>query len=954
MSMQKCIDQYRLVTRNVLSSDNLEQFKIQYQTIVNRERKNGGNPYRLVDITEDGKTIQKTWIEVEFKKSVTDNAVKQKALLTINSLKGHTILDDVDRKVLNMYHTLLELNPTPLRKWHMGSRFTKAEHEAKLRFRARVASVMTTNDTRGHNPLDMMLHGERHTIMGEFMDDLHRALDDITGNEPMKFIRDRQKHRPIMLEIYNIRDNKGVIGKSITNDPEAFKVAKSIWTKTILEPKTILEELGRPLRNVQMLFGVMWNHKKVANYTRERFVTVITKNLNPATHGDVTQRSVLANKMFDDITNEKLNWREIGADASEIVEGPFVERNQIVDHTNRKKFLDWTDGDSQMEVTKLFTDESGLHHQILSHITEMSRQIALTRFLGADHKLGFSQWKGRIEADNYTKNLSGFERKQHDAMIGWVETVINPQMFENQGVFFSIARNLQAGKLGMATITATLDVPNFMVLGNRTFGMKTGNMLKQLFGMEGWDGATVASKRNFARYVGEFYESFQDAAVARFNLNDSFQAPGLAGRGAAMWAHYVFKFSGLNWWTRSLQAGAAGVYQLELGTLIKSRTAWATLSTPFRNQLIKFGISPDDWATVLNRYHGKKGDPKMIDHRDRLNLYELERKPNGDLYNAMGDTPIRKKFISAVTDAVDTMVIKPSKFDLLATSFFNQPSSLSGNMWRVVTQFKAHPITFMRKSMWRLVAKNPDLDFRIPEQADINTYRKMGFSANEAMDFANLKNPIIANRRKIKDITSDVMYLASTMMVTSAVVVQLKEFVKGNQPYKMTGEGSMEFWLRTIQTAGVMGLVSDLYFLTGGRELMKMLYSDEKIKMMEPNEYWGMFMGPLIQDIASLLSITLKGAEGIRREIKGLDKGELKNKQLSNLSKLLIHATGYENLILTALLSRLFGAEQISQMLDPKGFRRKKKKAKKKAQEERYNMFNSGKEHNFIYEALQD
>ena len=328
----------------------------------------------------------------------------------------------------------------------------------------------------------------------------------------------------------------------------------------------------------------------------------------------------------------------------------------------------------------------------------------------------------------------------------------------------------------------------------------------------------------------------------------------------------------------------------------------------------------------------------------------MERFANGENRSLIGNTELRKKLISAVSDAVDTMVIKPSKFDILATSFFQNPSSTLGNFGRVITQFKAHPITFMRKGMWRLMAKNPDLDLRIPEQADLNSYIKQGFSADEAANFADLKNPIMANRRHIKDVTADVMILSGTLMAMSGVVVQLKEFVKGNQPFKVTGEGSGEFWTRTTQTAGVGGLITDLLFLTGGKQLLQMLYSDEKIRMMESQDYMKLFMGPLIQDVFSLLSSTTKLGEGFRREGFGLDRGEYKNKQLSNLSKLLIHSTGYENLILTALLSRLYGAEQIHQMLDPKGFRRKKKRARKLALEQRW----KGKEHNILFEALQD
>ena len=85
----------------------------------------------------------------------------------------------------------------------------------------------------------------------------------------------------------------------------------------------------------------------------------------------------------------------------------------------------------------------------------------------------------------------------------------------------------------------------------------------------------------------------------RFGAVDSLGAYSKFEKGSAKYARAIFKYSGLTWWTESLQSAAANVYARGLGIHIAKRTTWNNLHKNFRSQLKRYGVSEENWNFIL-------------------------------------------------------------------------------------------------------------------------------------------------------------------------------------------------------------------------------------------------------------------------------------------------------------------------------------------------------------------
>ena len=134
---------------------------------------------------------------------------------------------------------------------------------------------------------------------------------------------------------------------------------------------------------------------------------------------------------------------------------------------------------------------------------------------------------------------------------------------------------------------------------------------------------------------------------------------------------------------------AAGIYGQELGRLIKARVPFDNLNPKFRTQLEKFGIrgkrkgGEAEWTKLLRE--------QPLDEKGRLDPYAIREDTFEFSY---GKSSVRQKVSSAMNDAVDTLVMTPSQFDIDSAALFNDPLGVGGQVIKSMTQFKAHPIHF--------------------------------------------------------------------------------------------------------------------------------------------------------------------------------------------------------------------------------------------------------------------
>ena len=606
----------------------------------------------------------------------------------------------------------------------------------------------------------------------------------------------------------------------------------------------------------------------------------------------------IAGQVYDQIQEPGFNWRTVGD----------VSYNKKITMRSERSFgkteaipgLAYKSPEDFVAIKKLFTEDAKFDQSMLTYVTEIGREKTIHKLFGSDPRQGLQKYINAVE--NLGNPGTGIQRAQMESSLNFLKYLVQPELLEKSKgtIAFNVLRNIQAGaKLGSAVITALLDIPTFIVGGSRVFGLDPMDMIQQLFPGKKFNGSLAENKR-YAEYIIEAAESLQDSASLRYILNDGIGTPTRIQRGAATFANFIFKASGLSWWTKSLQSSAAGVYGKHIGELVLANKSWDEISKNpvFVRNWQKYGIGKAEWEDLLQRH--KNTDGGILDARNRLDLYKM-----GETQDELLRIPLRQKFSAAIGDAVDTMVMKPGQFDRMSAALFADEQSFHGNVFKTILQFKAHPITLFRKIYVR------------------------GYKQDRA------------------GLIETSAYLMTSLMLFGTMVTQLKEFVAGRQPLDPL---KPDLYIKGFQQAGVVGIASDMVMLLGGQKILEEAFLDEKAKAINQYDALNQLIGPLLGDIMKLQSSGGGMIQGGFRMLKGKDSGEMFWNNAGELIKLIVGQAGFQNLWQTRLLYRGAISEPWLEFTDPKGYRRRERKAYQDARKQRL----GGEKDNFIFRKLFD
>lgn len=788
-----------------------------------------------------------------------------------------------------------------------------AKELANMKARAVIAILVDTNDTYGGIPLDKLFRSEITEYYTNFSRSAEAKFKELFKDEDFdKFIRNNDNKKDILTELFEFEKNRGDHSSPSTNR-KAYVVAQEFFNATTGVHKIKLAEIGGRFLNFNRTgLAVRWNKYKVQKVSRQEFVDDIAPKLDDI-HGDVTRKRNLAAQIYDDIAkfgkNETASWRTIGDPNPDVLDA--ISATYKTNAADKGSKILFKDGASFSDVTARFSDDHTFQQLAISHATELGRDLATTKFFGSRQIDGFNILNKFVDRYVDRSKISSLKNGQLDASLHYAKTLIQPEIIENSMIqpVFSIFRNIQAGaKLGSAVITALLDIPLFLASGRRIFSLPLFDMLGKVFGQIPLVGrlARPADQKKFAEMFLEVTESWQDAAAARFMLNDGFTSDtaGFLGgvqNASAGFAHLVFKTSGLNWWTRTLQSSAAGLYAKSIGDLVKSGKTWAQITKEngkFAQNWAKYGFTEADWTDTLNR-HKQFG---ILDARGRLDPYKLGSKDT-TFESASGQT-LRGKYTAIVGDAVDTMIMKPSQFDRMTAAWYFNDGKFANQAVKTMTQFRSHPISFARK-FWARTLKTED-------------------AAGTVYNGVALMVPLF---------------------LMSGVTIQLKEFLAGRQPFDAT---SSKFYIRAFQEAGVAGIVGDIFMQGGITKLAEEIFSEDKARTISDRDITQLLVGPMMGDLLKLTTSGLGTVQGSIRAGKGKDGGEQLLRETGDIVRLLAGSVGLERLWYTKMLYRAFVSDQLDQYFDPKGYERKRRRFLKDAKKSKIGR----KTDNVLYKSI--
>lgn len=755
-------------------------------------------------------------------------------------------------------------------------RMTKGLSQKK-RLQKIVSMIFDTGDTFNFNPLEKLIKSEGKLRPADFFNRVRNIVDE----DGIGYLKKDAEQADVMTE-YN-QFFKNIDAVSITGNGKAYKVAKELF-----DTELRMVEMRKANGHIRLLSDMRlqpkWNHRMIADTNKNDFVQQIANALDDEVHGDLVRRQQLASELYDNMSKPEARWREQG-DKNPV----NLQADNWVPDDMRKPTFAFKKGEDLQKIVADYSDYD-LMQQLQLQFNEFGRETALIQFFGADYKNAYKTFINKYMKANY-KDAGEFARQEAKAAEYYITNFVEPEHLEHNlgaSVMTGI-RGFQAStKLGGATITAMMDVPNFMYSAKVLYGLDTKDAMSVLFNY-GYKGARK-DYADYAEYMLEGVDTYLGNMADRFGHIGT-GAGGKFEEGGSMMANTVFKFSGLNWWTEGRKAVATGILGKELGKNIKNQIAFDKLNPTYRQALEKYGINKKEWTTLLKDKPLRQGATEKIDMLDIHAVREQEWE------FSYGKSSLKQKLSAYFNDAVDTMVMTPGDYDIAIGSLFLDPQSYGSQLVKTLLQFKSHPIAYTRKVLVRSMKQS-----------------KSGY-----------------------ELATNMTILGAEMMLMGLVVVQIKDFLKGKQPRRYD-DGNL--WIRAAEVSGAFGLISDTALQFGGSQWLSRLTDEPSNSYMADRDKASQLLGPFFGDFIKITSFP-------DNTYASFEKNGFAGMVSRNTQEILNFVPG-QNLWWLAMFRRALTHEYMKKRLEPTSYYRQENKANKIARD---NMI-GGKSKNFVFETL--
>lgn len=230
---------------------------------------------------------------------------------------------------------------------------------------------------------------------------------------------------------------------------------------------------------------------------------------------------------------------------------------------------------------------------------------------------------------------------------------------------------------------------------------------------------------------------------------------------------FVFKYNGMNWWSRVVQESFVDVSTQHMG-----RMALAQNITPeFANWLKFYNISEAEFASMAYSVRLVEGMPG---HRLSPDM--------------IADPVLSRKLSLALDDSMRYALLEPSDSDLAIAHFGTQAGTVEGEAIRAVMQFKPFPITLLRKVNGRY----------------LHAYGDQGITGR-------------AMKEK--------MVMFASMMFLGWVALSIKDILRGREPmHFLSGDQwNTDNLTRLVAQAGTLGLFEDLFHSNEARQVSALI-----------------------------------------------------------------------------------------------------------------------------------
>lgn len=444
--------------------------------------------------------------------------------------------------------------------------------------------------------------------------------------------------------------------------------------------------------------------------------------------------------------------------------------NKRIDH----RFFHFKSADAWQEYNAKFGGDSSPFDIMVGHFETMTRDIGMMDVLGGNPD-AMVRWMGsrvkqlqRLQIKKMSpKDFKKYENKmnQHiysaEAMHMYLKGSLHAPVNKGMAVAMASLRGVQTfTKLGSAPILAIGDI-NFARTTAAFVGLPQTKFMashvRQIMTLPGSEWRKIAATSNV---VADSYMNVSSSA-ARFTADMTEQTEFTRRVTDAS-----LKGSGLNWQTQGGKNAAGLEFMAQLERLPSN---FDKLPKYFQDYLEMNGIGKDAW-TIIKQTEAWEPKPgaKFLQPSDILNRTDLSKEVAEDLSKKL--MMATRRFISFAIPEVNA---KSATSGLVIGLGKTQSGTATGEMMRMILQFKQFPMTFHHTHIMR------------------------GLNRNGLSGKAKYLVPLV---------------ISTTLM--GALAFELKQVLKGKDTTSIEGLSDPKYWLNAMIHGGGLGYFGDLMFGT--------------------------------------------------------------------------------------------------------------------------------------------
>ena len=552
-----------------------------------------------------------------------------------------------------------------------------------------------------------------------------------------------------------------------TGDVSAKEFAQA-WTQTSEMLRKRANRAGANIAN-RKDWGLpqMHNRFAISKAGREKWLTNIAPLLDRNKMIDQTtgipfndlQLEIALTDVYDAIVTDGFNKLNPGAGGRGKSLG-----NARQDH----RFLVFKDANSWIKYQDQFGDPN-VFDTMISHVKNMSRDIALMEILGPNPTATTNFLKQTLSKKAKTKALTGkIDAKAEDKALKTgkkIDNLYSAVTGRNNapvdGVFASsfagLRQILQSAQLGAASISAITDL-NFQRLARQFTGLSQTRTLQQY--LEYLSPLGAKEKGELAIGSGLIAEGWTSLAAGQMRFVGDMSGPEVTRR----ISDFVMRASLLSPMTSAGRWAFGMEFQQFVGRNAAKR--FNDLDPNFKSTLQRYNINQSDWDVI------RATDP--YDEKGAKFIRPTDLMDRADLDPSLKES-VATRYLEMINTETNFAVPSNSLRGRVFLTGDSQPGTVTGELSRSFAMYKNFGVTVVNTHLMRGMT----LD---------KTASKGGYYAN--------------------------LLISTTMM--GALALQLKEISKGRDPRDMFGdsEETAKFWFAAFMQGGGLGIFGD--FLNSG------------------------------------------------------------------------------------------------------------------------------------------